>query len=58
MIEIDIPGRRLELCVSEEELARRRAQWQPPRRELKGYLKKYARNVSSAAQGAIEVFDD
>ena len=55
LIDIDIPTRRLNLLVDEEVLAKRRAACQPPVRELRGYLKKYARSVSSAAQGAIEL---
>src|SRR3569623_1745431 len=30
IIELDVPGRRLELKVSDEELEKRRADWQPP----------------------------
>ena len=40
MITLDIPARRLEVDVSDEELARRRAEWQPVRRELSGWLKR------------------
>jgi dihydroxy-acid dehydratase len=32
MIELDVPARRLQLEVSDEELARRRAAWTPPPR--------------------------
>ncbi|MFS8640173.1 MAG: dihydroxy-acid dehydratase [Symbiobacteriaceae bacterium] len=54
LIEIDIPNRRLELLVPEEELARRRAVWQPrPPRETRGYLARYARAVTSANTGAV-----
>lgn len=53
LIEIDIPARRLELKVSEEELQRRRAKWKPPQKKLKGVLKKYYKLVKSANQGAI-----
>ncbi|MDI3281372.1 MAG: dihydroxy-acid dehydratase [Bacillota bacterium] len=53
-IEIDIPARRLTLVVSEEELAARRAAWQPPRPRIeRGYLARYARLVSSASRGAV-----
>ncbi len=57
LIEIDIPARRLNVLLDEAELSKRRAAWQPPKRTLTGYLKKYARHVSSAAQGAIELDD-
>lgn len=56
-IEIDIPARKLNLLVDDATLAERRALWQPPKRQLTGYLRKYARSVSSAAQGAIELDD-
>ena len=54
MIRINIPETRLELDVSEEELARRRANWQP--REPKvttGYLARYAAMVTSGNRGAV-----
>ncbi len=54
MIKIDIPGLKLELDVSEEELAERKAEWQP--REPKvttGYLARYASMVTSGNRGAI-----
>jgi dihydroxy-acid dehydratase len=51
-IHIDIPARKMELEVRDEELKERRARWRPPERELKGYLAKYARLVSSADEGA------
>jgi dihydroxy-acid dehydratase len=53
-IEIDIPGKRLTLHVSDEELARRREGWQPrPAKITTGYLARYAAMVSSADLGAI-----
>ncbi|MGQ9458354.1 MAG: dihydroxy-acid dehydratase [Anaerolineae bacterium] len=53
-IRIDIPARKLELLVSEEVLAERRARWQPiPPKVTTGYLARYAALVSSAAQGAV-----
>jgi dihydroxy-acid dehydratase len=51
-IEIDIPGKKLNLLVSNEELEKRLSQWKPPKRKLKGYLKRYARLVTSANTGA------
>jgi dihydroxy-acid dehydratase len=53
MIEIDIPGTKLNLLVSDEELKKRLSQWKPPKKELKGYLKRYAMLVQSANTGAI-----
>ncbi len=54
IIKIDIPNLKLELDVSDEELAKRKAKWQP--REPKvttGYLKRYASLVTSGNRGAI-----
>jgi dihydroxy-acid dehydratase len=53
-ITIDGDARRVELEVADEELARRRARWQPPApRVTRGVLAKYARQVGSAAHGAV-----
>jgi dihydroxy-acid dehydratase len=53
-ITIDAPARKLELQISEEELAQRRAAWQPrPPRYVKGVLAKYAKLVSSSSVGAV-----
>jgi dihydroxy-acid dehydratase len=53
-ITIDAQKRLLQLNVSEEELARRRANWQPPEpRYTKGILGKYAKLVSSSSIGAV-----
>jgi len=53
-ISIDIPGRRLELEVDPEELARRRERWTPPPPKVReGYLARYARCVQSASTGAV-----
>lgn len=54
IIKIDIPKMKLELDVSDEVLAERKAKWQP--REPKvttGYLKRYAALVTSGNRGAI-----
>jgi dihydroxy-acid dehydratase len=53
-ITIDAHGRLLQLNVSDEELAARRAQWQPPApRYTRGVLAKYAKLVSSSHLGAV-----
>ena len=53
-IEIDSLEGRLALHVSEEEVARRLAAWQPrPPKYTRGYLAIYAKLVSSASEGAI-----
>ncbi len=54
LIEIDIPARRLHLCVPEETLTQRRANWKrPPARIKTGWLARYAALVTSADTGAI-----
>ncbi len=54
IIQIDIPAKRLEVKLSDEELARRKAAWKPiPPRAVKGYLARYAALVTSASTGAI-----
>ena len=54
MVEIDIPANRISVDVAEEELARRRAAWQPRApRVTTGYLARYARQVSSGCTGAV-----
>ena len=58
IIEIDIPARKLNVKLSDEEIARRKSELKPYKPNLKGYLRKYAMHVSSAAEGAIEVFED
>jgi dihydroxy-acid dehydratase len=53
-ITIDADARLLQLNVPDEELARRRAAWQPPApRYTRGVLAKYAKQVSSASTGAV-----
>jgi dihydroxy-acid dehydratase len=54
MIAFDIPKRRLTMEVSEEEIRRRMTEWKPPQpRYSRGVMAKYARQVSSAAVGAV-----
>jgi len=55
-IEIDIPGKKLNLLISKEEMKKRLSTWKPPKKNLKGYLKRYAKLVTSANTGAI--FED
>jgi dihydroxy-acid dehydratase len=53
-ITIDARQRLLQLNVPEEELAKRRANWQPPQpRYPRGVLAKYAKLVSSSSLGAL-----
>ena len=53
IISIDIPNNKLELKISDEELAQRMASFTPKTKELSGYLKRYAALVSSGAKGAV-----
>ena len=57
IISIDIPNNRLELKISDEELAQRMANFVPKKKPLSGYLKRYAALVSSGAKGAILNYD-
>jgi dihydroxy-acid dehydratase len=54
LINIDIPGRRLDLLVADEELERRLSTWEPRLPDnTKGFLELYRHTVSQADQGAI-----
>eukprot|EP01059_Diplonema_ambulator_P014498 TRINITY_DN25408_c0_g1_i1.p1 TRINITY_DN25408_c0_g1~~TRINITY_DN25408_c0_g1_i1.p1 ORF type:complete len:589 (+),score=160.40 TRINITY_DN25408_c0_g1_i1:86-1768(+) len=56
IIEIDLKTRRLDLCVDQDELEKRRAQWTPPPPRVQtGILKRYSMNVSDASHGACTV---
>jgi len=53
IIEIDIPGRTLNVRLSDAEVAERRAARQERPRELTGWLARYAAMVTSADEGAV-----
>jgi dihydroxy-acid dehydratase len=54
MVVLDVPSRRLDVELSEPELAARMSAWHPPApRYTSGVMAKYARLVSSAALGAV-----
>ena len=54
MIKIDIPNLKLELDISEEEMAKRKQAWQPRKPKVTtGYLARYASMVTSGNRGAI-----
>jgi dihydroxy-acid dehydratase len=54
IIEIDIPARKLQVNVSDEELAKRKASWSAPKpRYTKGWLARYAAFATSADTGAV-----
>ena len=53
-IKIDLPAKRMDVLISNEELEARKRQWKAPEPRVKeGYLARYARSVASAAKGAI-----
>lgn len=53
LIELDVPARRLQLLVDEDELSRRRAAWQPPAPlASRGYVRIYLDHVEQADLGA------
>jgi dihydroxy-acid dehydratase len=53
-IRIDIPNRKLDLLVSEAEMAARRAAFTPQERKVASpVLRRYARAVTSASRGAV-----
>ena len=53
-VTMDAEQRLLQLNLPDEEIARRRAAWQPPApRYTRGVLAKYAKQVSSASTGAV-----
>ena len=54
IIEIDIPGCKLNLKIDDEELKKRLAKWQPAAPKVKrGYLARYSKMVTSASTGAV-----
>ena len=53
-ITVDLPARKLDLLVSPDELAKRKAAWKRPEPKFaRGWLARYERLVSSAAKGAV-----
>ncbi|MDD2703628.1 MAG: dihydroxy-acid dehydratase [Candidatus Omnitrophica bacterium] len=54
IINIDIPGRKIEAVLSKTEIARRFKTWKPvPPKITAGYLGRYSKMVSSADKGAV-----
>jgi dihydroxy-acid dehydratase len=53
-ITLDVEGRRIDVALSEEEIAKRIAEYEPPQPlYVRGVMAKYAATVSSAERGAI-----
>jgi len=54
-IHINVPERKLELLISEEELQKRLSEFKPKQKEIKSkFLRKYAKLVTSASKGAVQ----
>lgn len=54
-IHINVPERKLELLISEEELKKRLSEFKPKQKEIKSkFLRKYAKLVTSASKGAVQ----
>ena len=54
VITMDVESRTLDVNISDEEMERRRHEWQPPEpRHTTGVMGKYAKLVSSASRGAV-----
>lgn len=53
VIQIDISGNSINVLVSEEVLEERRSRWKPKEIKAKGYLKRYAKSVTSGSTGAV-----
>ena len=53
MIELDVPNRKLHLHITDEELQKRKANWQPPKpAATRGYVSLYIKHVGGAHEGA------
>lgn len=53
LVEIDMTNGSLNLSLSQDELEKRRANWEPKEVMVKGYLEKYRKMVTSASTGAV-----
>jgi dihydroxy-acid dehydratase len=59
IIEIDVPNRKLNVNLSNQEIERRLQKWTPPKpKVLKGFLALYAKTTSSANKGAVREIKD
>ena len=52
-LRIDFPKRRIDIQVSESELAQRKQGWQAVKRDLNGWLNRYQKLVTNASQGGV-----
>jgi dihydroxy-acid dehydratase len=55
-VTIDVAGRRIDVALSDEQIAARIADFRPPTKQVRpGALSKYARLVGSASEGAVTI---
>ncbi len=52
-ITIDIPGKRVDVSLTSNEIEARKRGFTPKKKQLRGYLARYARNVTSASLGGL-----
>ncbi|MGD1018884.1 MAG: dihydroxy-acid dehydratase [Verrucomicrobiia bacterium] len=52
-LRIDFPNRKIDILVSESELAERKKTFQPVKRDLTGWLARYQKQVTNASSGAV-----
>jgi dihydroxy-acid dehydratase len=52
-IRLDFPNRRIDISVPEAELAARKQEFQPVRRQLTGWLARYQKMVGNASRGGV-----
>lgn len=53
IISINIPEKTIEVLLSDEEIEKRKSEFKPLKKELTGYIKRYAQLVTSGAKGAV-----
>lgn len=54
LIEIDLFRKKIDICVDVKELSKRKKNWNPMKKSLKGALSRYARTVEQANLGAVQ----
>jgi dihydroxy-acid dehydratase len=53
-IEVDLFSKKIDLCVDTKEMQKRKKNWKPPQKSLKGVLAQYAKTVEQANFGAVQ----
>jgi len=53
IINIDIINKKLDVIIADDEIEKRKASFKPLKKELTGYIKRYAQLVTSGAKGAV-----